>query len=192
MTSESVSAQVQNPVALFATDNNGVLIELPAVGAPQQSVSGSLIFGIGTQANNALGNATVYTMTTSADLTTSFKGQGYPGSFLDSGSNGLFFLNTAATGIPVCTDNSGFYCPSSTQNLSATITGTNNASATVSFSVANADSLFSNAGDSVFSELGGPSPGIFDWGLPFFFGRNVFTAIEGASTPNGKGPYWAF
>jgi len=32
----------------------------------------------------------------------------------------------------------------------------------------------------------------FDWGLPFFFGRNVFTAIEGQSTPAGPGPYWAF
>lgn len=194
VTTESVSAQVQNPVALFATDNNGVIIELPAVSSPQTSVSGELIFGIGTQSNNALGSATVYTMTSSAEVTTTFNGQGYPGSFLDSGSNGLFFLNTGATGIPVCTDETGFYCPSNppTENLSASITGTNNASATVDFSVANADSLFSNPGDSVFSDLGGPSPGIFDWGLPFFFGRNVFTAIDGAPTPNGTGPYWAF
>ena len=194
VTTESVSAQVQNPVALFATDNNGVIIELPAVSSPQASVSGSLIFGIATQSNNALGSATVYTMNSSAEVTTTFKEQSYPGSFLDSGSNGLFFLNTAATGIPVCTDDSGFYCPlsPSTESLSATITGANNARATVDFSVANADSLFSNPGDSVFSDLGGPSPGIFDWGLPFFFGRNVFTAIDGASTPNGTGPYWAF
>jgi len=28
--------------------------------------------------------------------------------------------------------------------------------------------------------------------LPFFFGRNVFTAIEGRNTPAGPGPYWAF
>jgi hypothetical protein len=32
----------------------------------------------------------------------------------------------------------------------------------------------------------------FDWGLPFFFGRTVFTAIEGMSTPGGTGPYFAF
>ena len=30
------------------------------------------------------------------------------------------------------------------------------------------------------------------WGLPFFFGRNVFVAIEGQSTPAGVGPYWAY
>jgi len=52
---------VQNPVTLFATDNNGVIIELPAVSGVETSVTGSLIFGIGTQSNNALGSATVYT-----------------------------------------------------------------------------------------------------------------------------------
>jgi hypothetical protein len=30
----------------------------------------------------------------------------------------------------------------------------------------------------------------FDWGLPFFFGRTVFTAIEDRGTP--AGPYFAF
>jgi len=28
--------------------------------------------------------------------------------------------------------------------------------------------------------------------LPFFFGRNVFTAVEGQSTPAGAGPFVAF
>ena len=192
VTTESVSMQVQNPVTLFANDNNGVLIELPAVTIPQPSLSGSLIFGIGTQSNNAIGSATVYTMNSTADVTTTFKGQAYSSSFLDSGSNAIFFLDSPTTGIPACTKSTGFYCPSATLNLSATITGTNNASATVNFSVANADTLFSTPGNFVFNDLAGPSSGNFDWGIPFFFGRNVFTAIEGTSTPNGPGPYWAF
>lgn len=58
-------------------------------------------------------------------------------------------------------------------------------------SVANADSLFAT-NDSELGRLAGPFPGSFDWGLPFFYGRNVFTAIEGKSTPQGSGPYWAF
>ena len=61
-----VSKQVANPVAFFIADangtidNNGSIIELPAIpaeGAP--SVTGSLVFGIGTRANNALDSATV-------------------------------------------------------------------------------------------------------------------------------------
>ena len=32
----------------------------------------------------------------------------------------------------------------------------------------------------------------FDWGLPFFFGRPTFIAIEGQSTTGGTGPYWAY
>ena len=68
------------------------------------------------------------------------------------------------------------------------------ASGTVNFSVANADNLFNNnPSDTVLGQLAGPnSLAGFDWGLPFFYGRNVFTAIEGQSTPGGVGPYWAY
>lgn len=59
-TAQPVAQQVTNRVSRFAFDNNGVVIDLPAVaddGAP--SVSGSLIFGIGTQANNVPDGANV-------------------------------------------------------------------------------------------------------------------------------------
>jgi Protein of unknown function (DUF3443) len=191
---EALSQQVANPVALFATDNNGVIVELPAVTAPEASLNGSLVFGIGTQSNNGLNGAMVFTLDSSGNITTTFNNQSFSQSFLDTGSNAFFFSNTTTTKIPVCTDATFFYCPSSTQNLSALTRGANGASATVKFSVANADSLFnSNPNAFVFGNLGGPnSQGGFDWGLPFFYGRNVFTAIEGKSTPGGTGPYWAF
>jgi len=192
VTAESLSLQVPNPVAMFAADNNGVIIELPAVSGPQPSASGSLVFGIGTHSNNGLGGATVYTVDASGDLTTTYKGKSYPNSFVDSGSNGYFFLTSSATGIPSCSSATGFYCPSSKQSLSATNQGSNGASGTVNFSLANAESLFANQADFVFNNLGGPGHDSFDWGLPFFFGRNVFTAIEGRSTPAGTGPYWAY
>jgi hypothetical protein len=191
---ESLAQQVPNPVALFPTDNNGVVIEIPAVTAPEASVSGSLVFGIGTQSDNALNQAVVYTLNANGNFTTSYNNQTYDQSFLDSGSNGLYFLTSSATGIPVCPDATFFYCPSTTQNLSATNQGLNGASGEVEFSVANADSLFNdNATAFVFVELAGPnSLAGFDWGLPFFFGRNVYTAIEVKSTPGGTGPYWAY
>jgi hypothetical protein len=192
---ESLAQQVQNPVALFTTDNNGVIIELPAVTAPEATLTGSLIFGIGTQSNNALNGATVYPVDDFGNFITTYNKQTYNESFLDSGSNGLYFLDSSATGIPVCPDATFFYCPNTTQNLSATNAGaTGTPSGTVTFSVANADDLFnSNPNASVFQTLAGPnSLAGFDWGLPFFYGRNVFTAIQGASTPGGTGPYWAY
>lgn len=190
---ESLSQQVQNPVALFATDNNGVIVELPAVSAAEASLSGSLVFGIGTQSNNGLTGATIYALNADGNFTTNYNNQSYSQSFLDSGSNGIYFLSSGATGIPVCPDASYFYCPSSTQNISASNEGSNGSSGQISFSVANADTMFNdNPTASVFEDLAGPNSQGFDWGLPFFYGRNVFTAIEGQSTPGGAGPFWAY
>ena len=192
---EGLAQQVQNPVVLFSTDNNGVIIELPAVSGPETTLSGSLIFGIGTQSNNGLNGATVYSVDDYGNFITTYQKTAYNQSFIDSGSNGLYFLDSNTTGIPVCSDANYFYCPSATQNLSATNEGsTGSPSGTVSFSVANADNLFNdNPNANVFGQLAGPNSLVgFDWGLPFFYGRNVFTAIYGQSTPGGTGPYWAY
>jgi hypothetical protein len=35
-------------------------------------------------------------------------------------------------------------------------------------------------------------PDAFDFGVPFFFGRSVYTAFEQRSTSSGAGPYVAF
>jgi hypothetical protein len=198
----AASAQeVQNPVSLFATDNNGVIVELPQVqGGVETSVSGSLVFGIGTQSNNGLSGATVYAVDpNTGNFTTTFNGTTYTDeSFLDSGSNAYFFADSS---IPECTDGSGFYCPSSTVNLSATNQGYpsgSSGSGTVNFSIGNADNLFNDdPTDNAFSDLGIDSsavgaPNLFDWGLPFFFNRNVYVAIDGATAPGGTTPYWAY
>lgn len=192
LTGEALAQQVTNPVALFSTDNNGVIVELPVVSGAEVTVSGSLVFGIGTQSNNALGGATVYTPDQFGNFTTTYNGQAYSSSFIDSGSNGYFFLDSSVAGVPpTCAGSSGFYCPNSTTPFSVTNQGSNGAKGTIKFSVANADTFF-NTGDAAFGDLGGEFPGAFDWGLPFFFGRNVFVAIEGASTPGGSGPFWAY
>jgi hypothetical protein len=193
ITTESLQDQVQNPVASFSKDNNGVLIQLPAVGAQGASTaSGSLIFGIGTQSDNGLGAAQVYTTDGLGNFTTIFEGTSYSSSFIDSGSNGLFFLSSSVTGIGQCTGGiAAFYCPSNTVSLAARNVGQNGTSGTVAISIANAQKLFSS-GNAAYSNLGGPNPGAFDWGAPFFFGRNVFVAIDGAPTPAGAGPYWAY
>ena len=189
---ESLTQQLQNPVSLFSTDNNGVIIELPAASGPEASLSGSLIFGIGTQSNNRLNGARVYGVDDNGNFITTFNGVAENQSFLDSGSNAFFFSDAS---ILPCSDDNDFYCPNSTENLSATNAGSSGSpSGTVSFSVANADDLFNNNPNAaVFGQLAGPNTITgFDWGLPFFYGRNVFTAIQGKSTPGGTGPYWAY
>jgi hypothetical protein len=187
-----VAQQVPNPVAHFATDNNGTLVQLPAIaatGAP--TVQGSLIFGIGTQSNNALGTAQVYTTSTGGILTAVYNGTTLNMSLLDTGSNALFFSDSS---IALCGSNaSGFYCPAATVPISVQITGKNNVSTTVSLSVGNALTLFGASGAFAYNNIGGPFSGpVFDFGLPFFYGRSVYTAIAGASTPGGTGPYVAF
>jgi len=203
-TTVPLAQQVPNPVAMFASDNNGVLIQLPAIASDsgQATAAGTMFFGIGTQSNNALGSATIFQVDQFGDFTTVYNGHSYPGSFLDSGSNGIFFLTTALTGMPDCGDgDTGFYCPAATTSFTTTTQGTTGTSEPVAFKAANVNLLFSG-NNTAFNDLTGNNPSCFvnttttapcfDWGLPFFFGRNVFTAIEGRSTPAGTGPYWAF
>lgn len=185
----SVTSQVTNPVVLFTTDNNGVILKLPSVSGTAGTISGSLIFGIGTESNNGLGSATVYTLDNNDQFTTNFSGQALSESFIDSGSNGVFFPDTS---IPACSSTpvnfSAFYCPLSLLNLTATITGTNSKTADVNFGVDNAKNLFNgNPTDVAFENLGGPSAS-FIWGLPFFYGRTVYTAIDKQSMPSGAPP----
>ena len=65
----------------------------------------------------------------------------------------------------------------------------------VNFSVANAETLLAaHPTFFAFSNLGGTNSDAtsFDWGLPFFYGRKVITAIDGQNTPAGLGPYVAY
>jgi len=187
-----VANQLQNPVWLFSQDNNGLLIQLPSVPPTGTgTLAGSLIFGIGTQTNNALGSARVYLTNNGGDFTTTYGSGTYSG-FLDTGSNGIFFLDDSTIGLPDCpTQDKGYSCPATTMNYTATNIGIDGTSAPVSFSIANAQTLFQTR-NVVFNNLGGPDSGSFDWGMPFFLGRPVFIGIEGQSSPAGIGPFWAF
>jgi len=182
-----VAQQVTNPISRFATDNNGLVIELPAVAAAgAASVTGTMTFGIDSQSNNLLGSAQVLPSNSMTGfVATTFQGQTYGTSFIDSGSNGLFF---PLSSVPRC----GFwFCPTTVQSLDATVAGINGATSNVTFTIGNATSLFAS-GNYALGNLAGSASNYFDWGLPFFFGRRVFTAIEASATPAGNGPYYAF
>ena len=198
----ALAAQVSNPVLFFSGDNNGVIVELPAPPAAGTAslTGGVLVFGIGTEPNNALGTAKVLK---ASDVTgfvdASFNGATDLNAALDSGSNLNFFTDS---GIAGCTTAVGFYCPASTVNLSATLTAVSGgATATAPFTVVNAETAFqANTSAFVIPNLGGQlsvansnSNTIqFHRGIPFYFGRNVFTAIENQTAAGTTGPYFAY
>lgn len=202
--------QVSNPVAAFTTDNNDVIIQLPSVPTSgSASVTGSLIFGIGTQSNNAIGNATVFNQDSKGYLQTNYKLGTLHFAFIDSGSNGIYFHDTTIPQCMVNNSSNGFYCPTGGDlSLQANIVNpVNGASKSVSFTVTNELSLFQNAKSVVgaSSGLAGDSASFgdgtknsingnlaFDWGLPFHYGKSVYVAIEGKVTSSGTGPFFAF
>jgi hypothetical protein len=201
-TTVPANQQVPNPVTHFAADNNGSIVVLPSVAAGGASnVMGSLIFGIDTQTDNASGTETVLTVDGNAELIVDFNGQTLPMSFIDSGSNGIYFADSSIT---LCTAPPGdptsqivnFYCPASTLTLPITIQGTNGTMTNnLTFGVGNTENMLNN-NDVAYPQLAGTLPagnaGTFDYGLPFFYGRRVAVAVQGAMTTAGTGPYIAF
>jgi hypothetical protein len=191
-TTAGLDKQVANPVAAFASDNNGFVLDLPAAPAAVLGLNGFMIFGVGTQGNNQVGNSTLLTTNSQGFFTTRLNGRAWSGSFIDTGSNGIYFDSTA---FPACTGNAiGFYCPVALSNFVATATGTNGATVSVPFAVENPIPYFAGGTNNVVTNLAGSinNASTFDWGLPFFYGRRVVIGIEGQSSPLGVGPYLAF
>jgi hypothetical protein len=199
----TTSVQATNPVSAFSSaDNNGVLIAMdpvPAGGA--LSASGTIYFGIGTQSNNALGSATLYALDPYRNMPTlTYNGSTYTSNaFFDTGSNGLFILDGPTLGIGGCTVASSLYCPASTLTFSNIgLNGWNGVGlGSTSISIANANALFSNAGFAAFNDLAGDSgdslaTDFWDFGMPFFLGRNVFVGIEGQTVPGGADAPFGF
>jgi hypothetical protein len=195
-TTVPANQQVPNPVTHFAADNNGSIIDLPSVpAAGQLTLTGSLIFGIDTQSNNQSGTQTVLTVEGNGDLTMTYNGQALANSFIDSGSNGIYFTDAS---IATCTNTglTGFYCPGATLNLGLSIQGANGVMVNnLTFSVGNTQMMLTaNPTFNVFPLLAGTNSnaGSFDYGLAFFYGKRVAVAVEGNKTSVGTGPYIAF
>ncbi len=194
-TTVPLSSQVTNPVISLPTDSNGVLVQLPSVPASgTPSINGILVLGIDTQSNNSSSRATRYDADRSGEIVTISSGTAY-GSIIDSGSNGLFFTPPPGNQLPDCGGaNAGWFCPSSLTTLSATNEGfSGTPSNNVMFQIGNFTSLTSGS-NMVFSDIGGGVPAIaniFDWGLPFYFGRNVYVGFE--NPPGSRnGQYFAY
>ncbi|HEX8816052.1 MAG TPA: DUF3443 family protein [Terriglobales bacterium] len=203
--------QITNPVAAFTADNNGTVVSFPAVAAAQARVTGTITFGIATRANNAIPTAvTVYQMDANDNFQTVYYGpplQYLPHSLIETGANAYLIPNPNES-IAVCSDMVEFFCPSTVFDTSAQNAGANRTlGPLVEFSVENADTLLGGSLDAGFGSLAGPNgttPCVndggtytgsctFDWGLPFFFGRTVYTSIDMATVSNEPvTPWWAY
>ncbi len=187
-----VNQQVANPVANFAADNNGVIVQMPPVsntGSP--SATGTLVFGIGTQSNNALAASQTFTTDAFGDMNNSVYNGTTVQAFFDSGSNAYFFADSS---LALCgTNYPGFYCPSSAQTRSITLAGQNSTTASVSIGILSAATLFGSTSNYAFNDLAGQIGGSssFDIGLPFFYGRHVYYGFDRTST-TGQAPYVGF
>ena len=117
------------------------------------------------------------------------------GKLLAQGSN-VFWIPSSINNqpCPAGSNVDGFLCPSPPFGLALTVAGRNAAMASAPISVVDPRTLFTSSSLTAFNNIAAPNtePNGIALGLPFFFGRNVFTAIEGAATPGGTGPYVAF
>ena len=193
-----LTGQVTNPVAQFASDNNGVIVDLPALvnANGDLTVTGEVIFGIGTQTDNVLpvSNLTVLGADAAGDFNATYDGNpAVLPALIDSGVNFYAFDDPT---IAVCTTAAwvGFYCPAvAPQSAYAVNTGVgaNGGSGTVNFAIADPNTFVATA--SAYTNLaGGGGAGSFTWGMPFFYGRKVYVGLDQRSAGAYQGPFYAY
>jgi hypothetical protein len=177
-----------------------------SVAASQAVDYGALTFGIGTEANN-IPASTVQVFPgniNNGDVILTKYGVFAIEGYIDSGTNEIAFNDST---IPQCAvnnpPNGPWYCPSSPKNANAVNEGESGTPTnSVNFTVGNASSLIQN-GVYALPELAGPfgtpggfAGGLFDWGLPFFYGRTVYVGFELESalinSKNTSGPFFAY
>ncbi len=194
----ALASQVTNPVAMFGADNNGIIVNLPNLqnANGDMSVTGQVIFGIATQADNALPAVGLAVLGADAkgDFTATYNGgTTVLPALIDSGTDSYSFDDPA---MAVCSSGAfvGYYCPTvAPRSVFAVNTGvgTNNATNRVDFAVADPNSFVANA--TAFIDLaGGGGSTRITWGMPFFYGRKVYIGIDQRVSGTFTGPFYAY
>ncbi len=194
----ALANQVTNPVFLFASENNGIIVNLPNLinANGDSSVQGELIFGLSTQTDNPLPatGLTLLGADSNGDFTATYNGgTTVMHALIDSGTGSYAFDDPT---IPACTSGSfvGYYCPVvPPQSVFAVNRGVgmNNAVSTVNFAIADPNTFVPNA--AAFANLGGGAGSRnFTWGMPFFYGRKIYIGIEQRAAGSVTGPFYAY
>ena len=196
----ALSAQVTNPVAAFAADNNGIIVDLPNLTNDNgdATVQGQVIFGIGTQADNIMPATaiTVLGANASGDFSATYNGSSSAlPALIDSGTDSYSFNDST---LALCTGAwVGYYCPTvAPQSVYAVNTGATGVSVPsvsnmVNFAIANPNTFVPTAAAYIDLAAGGGSTN-FTWGMPFFYGRKVYIGIEERAAGSYTGPFYAY
>ncbi|CAB3754146.1 DUF3443 family protein [Paraburkholderia solisilvae] len=189
--------QVPNPITLFATDNNGVTLSFPAIGAGGQgSASGTMTFGVNTQSNNILpASAQQITTTVFGEVTASFNGLPMAG-IVDSGSGAYFFVDPSISQCPSSFSNQPWFCPSDPTTISASLQSVSGTTLGVSFTLFNAISELGNGSNAAHAGIGQNialfGEGELDLAMPFFYGKSITMGIQGNDDfSEGTPPFFA-
>ncbi|WP_158558947.1 DUF3443 family protein [Rhodoferax lacus] len=201
-----VPFQVSNPVSALATAfSGGVALVMPAIpdGQPgAATASGELILGVDTRANNTvptgvrkvkLGVGMALNPDSYLSITTQFNGMTFANSYLDTGTNALFFYDPS---IATCRG-STWYCPPGKMNVEALLSDGDGPvpppladTVAVPFQIGNFEALsstrntaFGNAAGYVPMTSGAPDTTTFAWGMPFFYGKKVYMSIWDITGP---------
>jgi hypothetical protein len=185
------SSQVSNPVSFFAVDNNGVILQMPAISIyGQLSATGTLTFGIDTQANNSMSGYKILPADYLGNFTASIAGQVYTQSFIDSGSNYSFMTLPGYN-----TNVYGDYAPTAYTTLAGTLTSNSvptSSAIAVQFGMINT-TMLNFASFTAFNDIIDPgSTGTADLGMPFFYGQSIALLISGKQVTEGVGPFYGF
>ncbi len=205
----NVGASVANPAS--AVGKSGVSITLnSAATSNSTSVAGVLNYGFTTAPSNIQVADPV-----NAYITSTVNGVNYPvanagGSYVDSGSNAIYFSNqVTGTSLPdqnignlaSCTTSANpFACISGASTLTLPTSMGSYLAASGTFTIS--PSPIVNDAQSLFNASNGPAyeglaivdaaytaPGTFAWGLPFFYSRTVYFGIYDGTANT---PYYGF
>ena len=195
-------AGLPNIVYNFASDNNGVTITLPKVGASGSltPVVGTLAFGVSTGHSNNTPTSTLFTLLNDGnpnDYTyATFQaevGGVWTSAYIDSGTDVAYFNDQSNSNLTQCsnTDFTGLYCPAAAQsvifNYANFTTGVPTSQGAFTLQVAN-PALF-NSNVIAFNNVAGPVSTITNassdiaLGLVTFFGHTNYILFTEQQIP---------
>ena len=189
-------------MAQFDSDNNGVVLSLPSLSTTRtkSTVTGTVTFGISTQANNTPSASTLALVNDVATGTFNAQVGGvWAPAYIDSGTEAIFFNDKANPSLKVCKVESDYYCPATPQSVLFYMadTGVNQPKGSASYMVANTDGKDDYYDDGIvaFTDVGGPitaaatAGGDIGFGLTTHFGHKMYTLFNGKTAAGlGTGP----